>query len=424
MLRHALLAASILVAVLACESSPAAIATTERADIEIRQVGSGRARCALSFVESATGAVDPSGRFIALPGFCQHTSRFGDFVVEVIDLQRERSVQLYDFEGEGEGYPFFTNEGYLVALSQISQARSPDDLTQVPSLRYHIWGGDYSDAPRIFDTLIDDDQIGGSPRRIALDPLEPRIALFWREGRYNGAIQLVSLAGGRPEQTRLLNNDTLSWVADEPSSFDIVSGIWVDRATIMANRKLYLNQGDRGLQSGDPQLGWVLLNPDTGALLSRRDNDQPARVVSYPDHFDTYLGDVERRLPNGILVVRGENTGPASQRYPASEYELALRRSEDFELIGGVPAFVANRQLAGYDFSDDGEHVFLLKRDGNLEIRATRTWQLDASIPVSRYIRRGASEVIAIPRSNRVVLVGGRRWIVLDTGLELNTGSN
>jgi len=88
-------------------------------------------------------------------------------------------------------------------------------------------------------------------------------------------------------------------------------------------------------------------------------------------------------------------------------------------LIVSVQAFVANRQLAGYDFSPDGERAYLLKLGGGLEIKATRTRELEASIQVSRYIRGGASEVIASPRPDQIVLMGGRRWVVLDLGLEL-----
>lgn len=399
-------------------SGPTSAAAAQAGPFAPRVLASGRSRCALSFVESAQGAIDPTGRYIALPGFCSRSSRFGDFVVEVIDLERERSVQLYDFDGERQGYPFFTTEGDLVAISQISIAKSPEDPYLVPQLRYHIWGPDYSDAPRVFDVLTEDERLGGSPRDIVVDPLEPRIALFWRERRTDGAIELVSLAGGRPEQISLLDRDTVDWVTGETGSFNVENGLWVGPDLLMANEYIRVNDPSSGLDSGAGHFGWVVFNVDTGALLSEPNRDGPIRLVVYPDNYDVYLGQAERRLPNGILVVTGENTGPASQQHPGGAHELALRRSEDFSLIGGVPAFVANRQLAGYDFSPDGERVYLLKRNGELEIRATRSWELEASIQVSRYIRGGASEVIASSRPNQVVLVGGHRWVMLELDME------
>ena len=374
-------------------SNSALSAGAQSGPFEPRVIASGRSQCGISFVESAEGAIDPTGRYLALPGFCARSSRFGDHVVEIIDLQRERSIQVYDYSGSGEGYPFFAADGTLFAFSHLARTHPenpPGYLSNIANLRTHRWEAPYNASPSIEDFRPAPRDLRGTPRDMAPSPDGHSIAVSWVGFGALGAIQVLPLSSGPFDDVITFTNAEFDWDSErgefEPNRLVWLGDrmLWVWGSGVFSNRiSSHANPENRaGSVVIDPYTGRLLRDPTTGELT----DPSVAKFgsVDWHRHASAYVGMPVNALPNGVLVLEGGNDGrPPESQSNVGEYDLQVRSLDDFSFIGGIAKpSPLERTLAGYDFSPDGERAYMLLRDGTLRIYHTRSWELIATLPV------------------------------------------
>lgn len=256
---------------------------------------------------------------------------------------------------------------------------------------------------------------------LAASPQGERIAFVWLGVGQLGVVQVISTPLHESDILFEISTEELYWPGGS-EYFRPVRALWLDDNSLLVSGGVY-TEGNQPIVTPANRAGAIIIDLRTGRLLSDPSGgpltDPNYDKVGYAYHRGDaryHVGMPVQVLPNGLLVLEGGNDGrPPEPNSNLGEYDLQIRSLDNFSFIGGVlKPDLLERTLAGYDFSPDGARAYMLLRDGTLRIYHTRSWELIATLPVRSLGVREATEIVASPNPNQIVLIGDRRWALVE----------
>ena len=408
--------------------SPAGNPGTERqGGIEHRPrvLARGRLDCPLNPVASLHGDADDAGRYFAVAVKCREGRYFQDYV-EIVDIRGGGRSEHHRSDPQF----YFLPDGRLLSGGYVSSLLTDE---HPGNIRFRTWTPPFSGEAEESFHYAPPGHYGG-PSLWSLSPEGQRVAAFWPSridvGRV-GMVQVFDVSRSEIFETHVLSASDMGWMA-HPDRFRAHGGVWLSATD-------FLYEGS-GVHAGNPDLhgalatgpGRAIINLDTGERVddsSYSGLSNPRLGYSIATAWDEAanvdVGRLYEVLESGVFVLTGGvDAQPEAPDQFEYHYELQFRSTDEFRFLGGVsiagdPARGSHpRTVASFDFSPDGSFAYVVKRAGRLEIYRIHPWARVADLSIQNMGVDFAWQVITLPQAGQFLLIGDRRWALVDLDIE------